>query len=92
MIEKAVRYPAYEPSDPSVLPRKAMLSLSYEQILEVANVFFFVNKHLAGKIFGGIRLSEKQRVLHKAVHDAAVNCCISLEEYNRIEKEGSSKS
>jgi hypothetical protein len=94
MIEKKKKYPAYESSNEHVKTRKALLTLDYEQILEIANVFFYVNKTVTSipKIFGGIRLDEAKRALHKSVHDAAVNCALSLEEMDRYERESGGKN
>ena len=93
MIEKGVDYPVYgsEGEESTLLARKALVSYTYEQLLELANVMYYVNKKLAGKWFGGIRLDEKKRALHKGIHDAAVNCCLSLEEMDRFEATGGSK-
>ena len=88
MIEKAKKYPAYETTDVSALSRKAMLSLTLEQVIEIANVFLFVNTHIANRFLSGFSMTEKQRAIHKSVHDAAVNCAMSLEEHHRMEKSG----
>jgi hypothetical protein len=94
MLEKSAKYPAYECTDESVMTRKATVVLSYEQILEVASIFYYVNKALASlpRWLGGIKLSDRARALHKSIHDAAINCALSLEEMHRFEKEGGSKN
>jgi len=90
LIEKKRKYPAYEQPDPKLFQKKALVSLTYEQILEIANVFYYINTSLAKlpKFFGVPKLDEAHRALHKAIHDCAVNCCLSLEEAARIEKVG----
>jgi hypothetical protein len=90
MIEKAGSYPVYFPPEHVALSQKVLMSLTYEQTLEIANVFYFVNKQ-ANKLFSGLKLDERQRVLHKAIHNSAINCCLSLEEAARAEKEGGIK-
>ena len=91
MIEKKVNYPACQARNEKVLAMKATVYFDAEQILEIANVFYYVNlvqAKLPG-FLGGIKLSEAKRALHKSIHDAAVNCVLSLEEYERCEKEKS---
>lgn len=90
MIEKAGKYPAYVNENEKLKSHKALVSLDYEQILEIACVFYYVNVVLAKipRWLGGIRLTERARALHKSIHDAAVNCCMSLEEADRYEREG----
>lgn len=91
MIEKKVNYPAYQARNEKVLAMKATVYFDAEQILEIANIFYYVNLVLAKlpRFLGGIKLPEKQRALHKSIHDAAVNCVLSLEEHERCEKEKS---
>lgn len=95
MVEKHGKYPVYMVPEERkcVASHKAMLCLTYEQILEIANVMYYVDKVSASLpgLFGGIRLDEKARSLHKSLHDAAVNCCLSLEEADRVEKEGGTR-
>jgi hypothetical protein len=88
LIEKAKKYPAYAPCDPSALTRKAMLSLTLEQVIEIANVFLFVNEHIANRFLSGVALDENKRAIHKSIHDSAVNCALSLEEFHRMDKPG----
>jgi len=90
MIEQSVRYPAYKSPDEKLNSHKALVSLTYAQILEIANVMYYVDRVSASLpgLFGGIRLDATARSLHKSVHDAAVNCCLSLEEAHRFETEG----
>lgn len=92
MIEKNGTYPVYFCPDErkGVRSHKALVSLTYAQILEIANVIFYFDKVIASrpKLFGGLRIDEETAVLHKSIHNAAVNCCLSLEEVDRCEKEG----
>jgi hypothetical protein len=90
MIEKAVAYPVYQAQNKNLIEQKVMLSLTYAQILEIACVFFYVNSVLAKlpKWLGGIKLDEEKRALHKAIHNAAVNCALSLEENDRLKQSG----
>jgi hypothetical protein len=90
MIEKAVKYPAYAPQEVKMLSHKVSICLTYEQIIEIASVFYYVNLVLARlpRWLGGLKLDESKRVLHKAIHNAAVNCCLSLEEKYHFEQEG----
>jgi hypothetical protein len=97
MIEKAGEtYPVYVcPKErEGVQSHKALLALSYEQILEVANVMFYFDNVMGhrSRFLGGVRLDEKVRALHTSIHNAAVNCCLSLEEADRCEKEGGSRA
>ena len=85
MMESGKTYPAYSSKDARLLSRKALLALDFEQIQEIANVFYYVNKKRP--LFGGLRLDEAGRALHKSIHDAAVNCALSLEEAERCAKE-----
>lgn len=93
MIEKGHNYPAYSVPSEALNSHKAMVSLSYEQMLEIANVMYYVDKVSASLpgLFGGIRLDERLRGLHKAIHNSAINCCLSLEEADRVEKEGGNR-
>jgi hypothetical protein len=88
MIEKGVKYPVYKTSTPDAIPERAMLSLDLEQVIAIANVFYYVNKFLAAvpRIFGGIRLSETERSIHKSIHDAAINAALSLEQMHQFKK------
>jgi len=92
MIEKNGIYPVYFCPDEraAVQSHKALISFSYAQILEIANVIFYFDKVIISrpKLFGGLRIDENTAALHKAIHNAAVNCCLSLEEADRAEKEG----
>lgn len=87
MIEKGGKYPAYE-GNKNLNDQKVMLSMSYESLLELANVLYYVNKVCASipRIFGGIKLSHRSRALHKLAHDSIVNCALSLEEKFRFEQ------
>jgi hypothetical protein len=92
MIEKNGTYPVYFCPDErkGVQSHKALVSLTYAQILEIANVMFYFDNVIASrsKLFGGVRIKEETAALHKSIHNAAVNCCLSLEEADRCEKEG----
>jgi hypothetical protein len=88
MIQKAGTYPVYEPVDLKNLEQRVMVSFTYGQLVEIANVFYYFNKVLAGKWYSNVKLDETKRSLHKAIHDAAVNCAISLEEQFKL-REGS---
>jgi len=87
MIQKSGTYPVYGPTDPKKLEQRVTVSLTYGQLVEIANVFFYMNKVLAGKWYSGVKLDENTRALHKAIHDAAVNCAISLEEKFKLQEE-----
>lgn len=92
MDETGKKYPAYRVRDERVNSRKCLMSLNYEQILEIASVFYYVNKLADNRFFNrGLRLDEHARSLHKSIHDAAINCCLSLEEADRCEREGGKK-
>jgi len=80
MMEKSGTYPAYESTDPKLTDLRVTTSFTYRQMLEIANVFFMVNK----VSIKGVALDEIKRSLHKSIHDSAVNCVISLEEKNRL--------
>lgn len=86
MIEQSGKFP-YAVQDPKVLERKALVTLDAEQLVEIANVFYYVNKYLARvpKFLGGVDLSGK-REIHKSIHDCVVNCVLSLEELERVSK------
>ena len=90
MIEKKQNYPAYTAPDEGIKSQKVSMYLTYEQILEIASLIYYLNKVLARvpKWLGGIRLTEYLRALHKGIHDSCVNCCLSLEEKDRMEKKG----
>jgi hypothetical protein len=90
LIEKYRSYPAYEEKNEDKLAQKVTMFLTYEQVLEIANVIYYVNLALARvpRWLGGIRLSADKRALHKSLHDSAVNCLLSLDEKARYEKEG----
>lgn len=92
MVESGKVYPVYRAPSVTCGERKVRMILDYEQVLEIANVFFFVNKRVANRPFTGLVLGQDKRELHKRIHDAAVNCCLSLEEQDRIEREGESKN
>lgn len=94
MIEKTRNYPSYENTDEKIMARKVSLYFTYEQLLAIANIFFYVNKVSARlpRWLGGLRFDEKIRALHKSIHDSCINCCMSLEEMDRFEKEGGGKS
>ena len=95
MIETNGTYPVYfcPEERKSVLSDKALLALSYEQILEVANIIYYFDNVIASRsrLFGGLRISEQVANLHRSIHNAAVNCCLSLEEADRVENEGGSR-
>lgn len=93
MIEKNTNYPAYTPQNETILSQKVTVFMSYEQLIEIASIFFYLNRVLARipKWLGGIRLNEYTRALHKSIHDSCVNCCLSLEEKERFEREGGGK-
>jgi len=86
MIERSGKYPVYAASNPKITDQRVTTTFTYEQLIEIANIFYFVNKVLAGKLFGGIRLTENVRSIHKAIHDSAINCALSLEERERNER------
>jgi len=99
MIEKAGNYPVYEEKDEKLLTHKALVSMDFEQMLEIANIFYYINKVIAVssrfsrafRLFFGLphlALNEAKRALHKSIHDSMVNCCKSLEEAERCEREG----
>jgi len=89
MIEKGGKYPVYEGNN-NLNDNKVMLTLSYETLVELANVLFYVNKVVASipRFLGGIRLGERARALHKLAHDSIVNCVLSIEEKHRFEQGG----
>jgi len=91
VIERKINYPAYLQKDLNILQQKVAMYLSYEQILEMANIFYYINKVAMSlpRFLGGIRPLESVRILHKSIHDAAINCCMSLEDKSRYEKAGS---
>ena len=93
MIEKGGKYPAYQCRDEKFLTAKAMISLDLEQIIEIANIFFYVNAVLdrLPKWLGGIKFTERIRGIHKTIHDAAVNCAISVEESQRFKQDGGTR-
>lgn len=80
MIQKSGTYPVYAPTNPSLVEQRVTTSFTYGQIVEIANVFYYFNKILAGKWYSGVKLDETRRSMHKAIHDSAVNCAISMEE------------
>jgi len=91
MIEKRRNYPAYEQPDKKLSSKKALVSLTYDEILEIANVFYYINAVRVPKIFGGIGFSEDLRALHLKIHNSVVNAALSLEEFSRIEKDGTNE-
>jgi len=93
MLESPQNKLPYSQKKEEILGRKAMLALDYEQILEIANIVYYVNKTLAKvpKWLGGVRLSAESRALHKTIHDACINCCISLEAQYDCEQRGDLK-
>jgi hypothetical protein len=90
MVEKPVNYPAYTAQSEGIKAQKVTMFMTYEQALEIASLIYYINKVLAWlpKWLGGIRLDEYARALHKSIHDSCVNCCLSLEEKDRMEKDG----
>lgn len=92
MIEKSGSYPVYfKPEERrGIESHKALVALTYEQILEIANVMFYFDNILARrpKLFGGVKVDDKAHALHKVIHNSCVNCCLSLEEADRVAKEG----
>lgn len=86
MIETGRNYPAYTPTAPDKAEQRVTTSFTYGQLVEIANIFYFINKVLASKILGGIRLDALQRAMHKSIHDSAVNCAISLEEKFKLQE------
>ena len=90
MIEKYRSYPAYEEKNEDKLQQRVTMFFTYEQVLEIANIIYYINLALARvpRWLGGIRLSADKRALHKSLHDSAINCLLSLDEKARYEKEG----
>jgi hypothetical protein len=90
MFQRHGKYPVYVTKDEKVLTDKVIMTFDFEQLIEIANVFFYVNWVLSHipKWLGGIRLSEYKKAVHKSIHDAAYNACLSLEEKRRFEAEG----
>jgi len=83
-MEKGGTYPAYESTDLKLADLRVTTTFTYRQMLEIANVFFVVNK----VPIKGVVLDGTMRSLHKSIHDSAVNCVISLEEKNRLASGG----
>lgn len=92
MLETTKKYPFYKNDDKEIAKKTAMVSMTYAQLIEIANIFYFVNTCLdkIPRIFGGLRFIETVRALHKQVHDSAINVCLSLEaaELDKKEKGG----
>ena len=86
MQETGRAYPVYTPSNPAMADQRVMSSFTYGQLVEIANLFYYANKVLAGKMIGGIKLDEAKRSMHKAIHDSAVNCAISMEEKFKLQE------
>lgn len=91
MIQSRGSYPVYQAEDEKLKAQTVIMTLDYEQIMEIANIFYHVNKWLARipRILGGVRLTQPIRALHASIHESCIRCCISLEEARRLEeKEG----
>jgi len=91
MQESTKSYPFYSEEDKKVLPSTALVTFTYAELLEIANIFYYVNKLRIPRLFGGICFTEPIRVLHHKIHNAAVNCCKSLKaahDFAEKEKQG----
>lgn len=93
MREVPKKFPPYQLHNNSILQKSVMVSLDVEQVLEIANVFYHINRFLPRlpRFLGGLRLSEASRALHKSIHDAAINCAISMEKSAEFDKQGAQK-
>jgi hypothetical protein len=87
------KYPSYSPPDEKILSTKVLISLDYEQILEIANLLVFLHSVSSFILrFLGCFVSPAKKALHKSTHDALINCALSLEELSRVQSEGKQSS
>jgi hypothetical protein len=75
-------FPYYLPDKKEILKNRVNLMLTYEQILAVANALALLQKTNL-RLFSGVRLSESELALNTSVHNACINCAMSLEELER---------
>jgi hypothetical protein len=86
MIQNNRNYPAYKMLDSSYKSRSVSVTCSYAQAVEIANIFYYVNK--LPKWLGGLKLSDELWALHNSIHNAHVNAALSIEALIHIDNGG----
>lgn len=75
-------FPAYTPEDKKIAKARASLMLTYEQILTIASTTLTVLEQNK-KLFKHLHLTEEEKVSLHAIHNACINCALSLETYEQ---------
>jgi hypothetical protein len=87
MVEQN-RFPAYTAEDPALLKKRVSLMLTYEQVLMVASSLALLHEYISIKnpvkkaLFNPM-LSESEKSLQTGIHNACINCALSLEELEK---------
>lgn len=78
-------FPAYLPEKDVPLSKRVSLMLTYEQVVAIASALIALDK-LNHRFFTGLHMVEAELALHENIHNACVNCAISIEGYERSDK------
>jgi hypothetical protein len=83
MIETGKMYPAYAPTD---LDARCFATFEYKQLVAIANIATLANKlsrSFLAKILG-VSISSEDVAIITQVHNASVNCALSMESKQKV--------